>query len=216
MDLAIDKFDKRRFGLVTGSKVSPLVPKRDAEKGRIALAQQLAMEKYYGFYDEVVTWQLEHGNMGEYWAREHYRKYIGQTLGPRFIFKNENEGGTIDDEGLDPDGVKHGMDYKCPTSLKNWLSYLFEGISDYEYNQAQHYMNITGYKRWYVCAYLLETKFMDELGIRYPVDVENRMIRIRVDYNEEWKQKYDNTLPLLIADRDKYYSQLVDFFKAKK
>lgn len=214
MNFAIDKFDPRRFGLITGSKVSPLVPKRSADVGRASLAKELATEKYFRFYDEVSTWQTEHGDMAEYWAREHYTKHYGELKGPRFICINENEGGTIDDESVDAQGNPYGIDFKSPTSLNNWLSYLFDGISDKEYNQCQHYLHLTGYKYWYICAFLLETKFMEESGLTYPVPTEKRMIRIKVEPSQEWLDKYNDALPFVVSERDRYYELLKKHFQS--
>ena len=66
MNLAIDKFDPQRLGTITGSKAHILMPKSGkVVEGMVTYARQLAKEKYFQFYDEVSTWQMEHGIQSE-------------------------------------------------------------------------------------------------------------------------------------------------------
>ena len=115
MNLAIDTFPKERFGLVTGSRCSPLVPKRSAEVGQISLAKELANEMYFQFYDEHSTWQTEHGKMGEFYALEHFRTYFDETIESGRWIGQEFIGGSTDAECKD-----YGVDFKCPTTLQGW------------------------------------------------------------------------------------------------
>jgi len=135
MNFAIDKFTPERFGLITGSRCSPLVPIKDAQKGMITLAKELAKERYFSYYDEVSSWQMEHGEMGEHWAFEHYKQFYDANV-------QKGKFGFLGDVGWSPDAElpNYGVDFKCPTTLDNFLSYLTDGISKKEEDQCQLYM----------------------------------------------------------------------------
>lgn len=199
MNFAIDTFPPERFGLVTGSRCSPLVPKKDAQKGQITLAKELAKERFFQHYDDVSTWQMEHGKMGEGFALQHYLQYFDPKI-------EVGEFGFEGDIGWSPDAVAsdYGADWKCPTTLQNFLDYLTDGISDYEYNQAQLYMMGLKKDRWLVCAYLTETSRMNENGLRYPVKDKNRMILNEVKASQEWRDKFHSNLPFVVSKRDEY------------
>lgn len=210
MDLAIDKFPKERFGLVTGSRCSSLVPIKSAEVGMRTLAMQLANEMYWQTYDEMETWQTQHGKYSEYDAFNHWNQYntsIGVIKRGRWL-KKGNIGGSTDAEGLD-----FGVDFKCPTSIHKWLSFLHEDLDKIYYDQAQLYMMLTGHKTWYVAAYLSETVKMGDTGLVYPVPEEKRMIVKKVELNFDWQGKFIKNLPKVIEQRDKYYETLKEYFK---
>lgn len=212
MDLAIDKFPKERFGLVTGSRCSPLVPIRSAEVGQKSLAMQLANEMYWQTYDEMETWQTEHGKYSENDAFNHWNQYklsIGKIERGRW-HKNGNIGGSTDAESIDK---TFGVDFKCPTSLNKWLSFLHEDLDKAYYDQAQLYMMLTGFDKWYVAAYLSETIKMCDLQLSYPVPEEKRMIVKEVKKDLDWQVKFTTYLPLVIEWRDRYYLNLVNHFE---
>lgn len=203
MILAADIFPEHRFGLVTGSRCSSLVPKKSAEVGQNTLAKKLANEMYFKFYDETSTWQTEHGKMAEEFAHEHFIKYHDKSIEKgQFVMRG--------DIGGSPDAVttSYGVDYKSPTSLENWLDYLYDGISDYEFNQCQHYMNLTGLDRWLIAAYLCETNFMSDNGLIYPVKEKDRMILVEVKQSHEWVDKFNLNLPKVIQKRNDYLEML--------
>jgi hypothetical protein len=201
--LAIDTFDKQRFGLVTGSRCTPLVPKRSAEVGQTTLAKQLASELFFQFYDERSTWQTEHGKMSEVFAHEHFKKYFNEDIESGRWIKSGDTGGNTDAEALE-----YGVDYKCPTTLKAWLDYLFDGISDEEYNQCQLYMKLTKKPKWLIAAYLCETNLMSDNGLKYPVEEKDRMIICEVLPDKAWNEKFDSNLPVVIEKRDEYLEKL--------
>lgn len=206
MLLATDTFTQERFGLITGSRCSPLVPKRSAEVGQKTLAKLLAKERVFEFHDERGTWQTEHGKMSEQFAFEHYEKYFdNQIVKGRWIAKGEIGGST------DAEAEGYGVDFKCPTSLQAWLDYL-EGIEDEQYNQAQLYMLITGKPKWVVASYLIETQFMTDNGLVYPVSEANRMILNEVEANSEWVEKFNTNLPRVVDLRNQY----IELYKHRK
>src|SRR5688572_17901684 len=165
MLLAIDTFPMERFGLVTGSKCSVLFPLRgDGKVGQRSYAKTLANEKFFQFYDERSTWQTEHGKMAEFWAFEHYEKYIGSNIQKGEWIKKGECGGTTD--ALLPD---RGVDFKCPTTLNGWLDYLHDPLDKEQKDQCQMYMYLTGLPLWEIAAFLIETQFMTDHGLTYPV-----------------------------------------------
>jgi hypothetical protein len=206
MNFAIDTFPPERFGLVTGSRCSPLVPKRDAQKGQITLAKELAKERFFQHYDDASTWQTEHGKMSEGFALQHYLQYFDSKI-------EVGEFGFVGDVGWSPDAVAsdYGADWKCPTTLQNFLDYLTDGISDYEYNQAQLYMMGLKKDRWIIGAYLAETSRMNDNGLRYPVKEQNRMIINEVKASQEWVDKFNSNLPFVTSKRDEY----IEMYKLK-
>ena len=73
-------------------------------------------------------------------------------------------------------------------------------------------MMLYGKEQWKICAYLTETFKMTELGIKYPVSEDNRMIQIVVDKDPAWEAlTYTNAIPVIEA-RDFYYNKLVETF----
>ncbi len=198
MNLAIDTFPQERFGLVTGSRCSSLVPQRSAEVGQKTLAKTLAKERVFEFHDERGTWQTEHGKMSEFFAFEHYEKhYDNQIVKGRWIANGDIGGST------DAETETYGVDFKCPTSLQGWLDYL-EGIDDDQYNQAQLYMILTGKPKWVIAAYLIETQFMTDNGLVYPIEERKRMILNEVVKSDEWAEKFYSNLPKVVELRDMY------------
>lgn len=211
MDLAIDKFDPQRFGLITGSKCSVLFPKRSAEIGLNTYARELANQLFFKFYDEQSTWQTEHGNMNEHEAFEYYKMNHDKKIEKGFFKKNGDFAGTCDaicDE--------YGIDFKCPTSLKSYTDYLFDGIDDQQRNQAQMYMYIFERPTWKVCVYLTETLRMGEVGLVYPVDTPDRMIIFDVSVDMEWQDRLKVVAPRLVELRDNYLNKLKEKFKLKE
>lgn len=207
MDLAIDKFDPNRFGLITGSACTPLFPKKSADKGQDSYARKLAYEMYFKFYDAVSTWQMQHGSMNEHEAFEFYQSNFAFDI-EKGEWKNiECWGGTCD--ALHKD---YGLDFKCPTSLGAFLKYLFDGIDEQQYNQAQMYMFIFNKPMWKVCAYLTETQWMLDRDLYYPVEQDKRMIVIEVEKNPEWESTLRINSPNVIRLRDMYLQQLINQF----
>lgn len=210
-EFANDIFPVERFGLITGSKVSVLFPKKSAEAGQNTYARQLANQIYFKYYDEVGTWQTEHGQMNEHLAMEHYIQFH-QCLGekPGFIIDEENQlGGSPDFVATNKDW---GVDFKCPTTLENWTNYLHDGIDSNQYYQAQHYMHLTGKSKWFIAAYLTETLRMMDNGFTYPVPEDKRMILIEVEKEFGWSDLLLERAPVLIKKRNVYLSYLRERF----
>lgn len=209
---AIDIFDPNRLGKITGSRCTPLFPKKSAEVGRNTLAKELASELYWGFYDESRgSMHTEHGKFAERSAFEYYREYFDKAL-YRGKWREKGEcGGTTDAET-----DTYGVDFKCPTSLMGWQKYLFDGIDQDQENQCQMYMYLKGVDKWFIGAYLLETNWMAENGLVYPVPHDKRMILIEVNADYEWRDKLSVAEPEVIALRDKYYSVLEQRFGKKQ
>lgn len=201
--LAQDIFSPERYGLVTGSRCSPLVPKRSAEKGMDTLARTLAKERYFRHYDEIETWQMQHGKLCEHSAFEYWNTRYETVEKGRWVMDGDIGGNT------DAEGETFGVDFKCPTSLQNWLNFLYEPITDGDYyDQAQLYMILTGKEKWVVAAFLMETDWMSNNGLTYPIDANNRMILNEILPNEEWEKKLFANLPKVIDLRDQYISLL--------
>ena len=208
MDLAIDKFDKRRFGLITGSVCSVMFPdKGNGEKGMSSYASELAIRKYFKYYDEISTWQMQHGCMNEHEAFTFYQNSYDFNL-EKGLWKDVGEyGGTCDALSAD-----YGVDFKCPTSLDGWLDYIFTGISKQQYNQCQMYMLLFDKPLWKVCAYLTETEWMIQRELSYPVPADKRIILVEVQRNLEWEERLIKNTPFVIEEREKYYQILCDQF----
>lgn len=207
MDLAIDRFDPQRFGLITGSKCSVLYPVKSSEKGQNTYAKELAKQKYFRFYDEVSTWQTDHGKFAEHEAFEYYQTHKSKTLQKGSFKRIEEWGGTSD--AIDE---TYGVDFKCPTSLEGFLEYIHTGIDAQQYHQAQMYMFLFDRPLWKVCVYLTETFRMTEMGHTYPVDHKKRMIVIDVTKEIGWEEKLRERTPALIKLRDQYYGVLENQF----
>lgn len=210
MDLAIDKFDPNRFGLITGSACSVLFPKRSAETGQRTYAKQLATQMYFKHYNEVNTWQMEHGNFNEHEAFEYYQKHYDKNIQKGFFMAKDYHGGTSDALC-----ENYGVDFKCPTSLQKWLDYLTDGIDDQQYHQCQMYMYLFGKESWQICAYLTETLKMGEMGLTYPVPHDKRMIVINVEKEHGWLEKLQSATPKIITMRDHFYKLLENQFGVK-
>lgn len=204
-----DLFDPNRFGLITGSKCSVLFPKRSAEVGQRQYAKELANQMYWKFYDNTNNWQTEHGNLGETSAFEYLQMFYDKNAEYRPNFaKKEFWGGQADCIS-----DKCGYDFKCPTSLKNFLDFIHEDISDEQYHQAQMYMFLYNRDIWYICAYLLETDRMSNEGEIYPVPQNKRMIMIEVKKEIGWEEKLRLITPKIIEMRDTFYNKLKQQFE---
>lgn len=207
MLLAIDTFPVERFGLITGSKCSVLFPlKGDGRVGQRTYAKTLANEKFFQFYDERGTWQTEHGKMAEHFAFMHYEERIAELKKGRFIQKGEC-GGSTDAERSD-----RGVDFKCPTTLNHWLDYLHDPLSKEQKDQCQMYMYLTGLPMWEIAAYLIETQFMSDNGLQYPVPEEKRMIIVQIDKDPTWEIRLDEPSKYVIAERDRFFNNLKEQF----
>lgn len=204
MLLAIDTFSMERFGLVTGSKCSVLFPlKGEGKVGQRTYAKTLANEMFFQFYDEKGTWQTEHGKMAEHWAFLHYEKYFGANITQGEWVKKGDCGGTTD--ALLPD---RGVDFKCPTTLNGWLDYIHEPLSKEQKDQCQMYMYLTGLPLWEIAAYLIETQFMTDNGLTYPVPEEKRMIIVPVERDPTWEERLNMVLPSIVGLRNEFLEKL--------
>ncbi len=208
---AVDIFDPNRLGKITGSRCTPLFPKKSAEVGQHSLAKELASELYWQFYDESTgNRHTEHGKFAERSAFEHFQRHYDKSI-VQGRWRQEGEcGGTTDAEAND-----YGIDFKCPTSMSKWLDYLFTGIDTDQYNQCQMYMWLKKVDLWKISAYLLETNWMAENGLVYPVPHDKRMIIIDVKADLEWREKLDPAVKNVISLRDMYYQKLVAKFGAR-
>jgi len=211
MDLANDKFDKDRFGLITGSACGVLFPEKgDGRAGMKTYAKKLANQKYFRFYDEVSTWQMQHGNMNEHEAFTFFQERFDFDLKKGLFVMDENFGGTCD-----AISKSYGVDFKCPTSLEGWLDYIHSGIDKQQFHQAQMYMKLFNKETWKVCAYLTETEWMLQRGLAYPVSEDKRMIVVEVKKNETWNDRLIENSAFVIDEREKFYTSLCDQFGEK-
>lgn len=198
-----------RPGLVTGSRCSVLFPQKgDGKAGMRTYAKQLAMEKFFGFADEVSTWQMDHGKMAEHFAFLHYQRYVSDRIEKGGWHRDGDCGGSTDAEL--PNTV---VDFKCPTTMKEWLAYLHDGIDKSQEDQLQMYCYLTSKPYGEIAAYLTETQKMTDNGITYPVKDEQRMIRIKIEASPEWQAKLVERVPIVIAMRDEFIEQLNQYFK---
>ena len=198
---------EKRYGLITGSACSVLFPKKSAEVGQTTYAKLLAKEYVFKHRDEITTWQMEHGHMGEIIALEWFQENIDKSAHiPEF--KNEGVyGGSAD---CLCDG--YGVDFKCPASLEKWLEYLTDGISDQQYHQVQMYMHLYNRDKWKICAFLTETSRMVENGYQYPIDDKKRCIVINVEKDDGWFTQLEEKSKFVIEKRDFYikiYQELI-------
>lgn len=208
MNFAIDKFTKERFGLITGSECDVLFPdKGDGKVGQRTYAKKLANEMFFQFYDEKSTRDTDHGDMAEHFAFIHYQQYYGADVKPGRWIKKGYCGGNTDAEL--PDRV---IDFKCPTSLHKWLSYLYDGIDKQQKYQCQMYMYLTGLEIAELCAYLTETQFMNDSGLTYPVPEQKRMIITQVKKDPSFEQSLLSAIPNIIAMRNVYLETLEETF----
>lgn len=207
MNFAIDQFTEERFGLVTGSQCAPLFTERDAKKGMETLAKKLANEMYFKFYDEFANRDTEHGNMCEVFAMEFFAEKYDKNIKKGGWYKKDECGGNTDAELSE-----HGIDFKCPTKLSTWLDYIHEPISSAQQNQCQMYMYLTGKEKWYIAAFLLETQFMSDNGLVYPVPQNGRMILREVDKDIDWEDKLSINLPKVVQWRNEHLETLKKHF----
>lgn len=211
MDLAIDKFSPERFGLITGSMCYVLFPVRSAAAGQDTYARQLANQLYFQTYDEVSSWQTEHGEMNEPNAFEHYQQYYDKNVTHGCWAKKGDCGGTSDALC-----ELSGVDFKCPTTLEAWIDYLHDGISRQQYYQCQMYMHLFGKDTWQVAAFLTETQRMTDFGLTYPVPHKDRMIITEVKKEQGWSELLQERAEPIIKKRDEYYSVLESRFGMKQ
>lgn len=211
MDLANDKFDKERFGLITGSACSVLFPEKGSgEVGMRTYAKKLANNMYFRYYDEVSTWQMQHGNMNEHEAFTYYQTNYDFNIEKGMWKRDGNFGGTCD-----AIAEVYGMDLKCPCSLEAWLSYIHDGIDKQQYHQAQMYMFLFEKPLWKICAYLTETEFMIQRELTYPVPEDKRMIIVEVQRDDNWEEKLFKNSEFVVSARDSFYETLCTQFGKK-
>jgi hypothetical protein len=208
-DFAIDKFNAERFGLVTGSKCSVLFPDRgDGKVGMTTYAKQLANQLYFKTYDEVSTWQTQHGQMCENSAFEYYHDYISNELEKGDWIRRGDCGGTLD--AVRPDRV---VDFKSATTLSKWLDYLHLPLDKDQVHQGQMYMYLMGIDLFEIAAFLEETQFMTENGLTYPVPHNKRMIIVKLEKDPSWEERLNDSLPFVIGKRDEFLSNLKAYFE---
>jgi hypothetical protein len=213
MNLAIDTFPQERFGLVTGSKCSVMFPLRgDGKVGMTTYAKQLAQNRFFQFYDERGSWQTEHGKMAEHWAFIHYQDFYDKNIQPGSWIAKGECGGSTDAICMDAAGG-YGIDFKCPVSLEGWLDYMYDGVSKEQHHQCQMYMYLTGLKMWRICAYLIETGFMTENGLTYPIEESKRMIIVYVPIDPDWAEKLQPNLTFVVNKRNEFIEQLKNKFQ---
>lgn len=211
MDLANDKFDKERYGLITGSPCSVLFPdKGTGEAGMRTYAKKLANNMYFRYYDEVSTWQMQHGNMNEHEAFTYYQTNYDFNIEKGLWKRDGNFGGTCD-----AIAENYGVDFKCACSLEAWLDYIHTGIDKQQFNQAQMYMYLFDKPMWKICAYLTETEWMIQRELTYPVPEDKRMIIVEIPKDETWEERLLNNSEFVISERDKFYEILCKQFGKK-
>lgn len=167
----MNDLSKERYGKVTGSQCYILFPKRANPKTYESYALELAVQKKLGYFEEKGSWQTDHGHTREPLAMDEYRKKYPFAYKPEF--KNKGEiGGSAD---CLVEGENFGVDFKCPTSLIKWISYL-DGIDHQQERQAQMYMWLYDKEEWHILAYLSETDKMNDSGDTYPIPSNKRFI----------------------------------------
>lgn len=77
------------------------------------------------------------------------------------------------------------------------------------------YMYLFGKSRWVVAAYLLETNFMNDNGLSYPVKDADRMIMVEINKEEGWVEKLNEQAKFVIETRDTYVEILKSKFPKK-
>lgn len=201
-------FPKKRFGLITGSKCSVLFPQKgDGKVGKRTYAKTLAKEKFFQFYDEMSSRDTEHGKMAEHWAFLHYQAYFDPKIEPgRFVDIGEC-GGSTDAETED-----RVVDFKSPVTLQTWLDYL-DGIDRKQEDQLRMYMYLTKKPKAEIAAFLMETQWMTDNGLVYPVPEAKRMIRIVIERNETWEKSLLSEVPEIVEIRDEYIEKYKEIFK---
>lgn len=210
-NLAIDKFDNRRFGLITGSACSVLFPdKGNGAAGQTTYAKELAMQKYFQYYDEVSDWKMQHGDMNEHEGFTYYQINYDITIEKGWFMMEGEWGGTSDAEAQ-----QYGADLKCPTTLHKFLEYIHTGIDKQQWNQAQMYMFLSKKPAWKVLVYLTETQWMVERDLKYPVPEDKRMIVIDVAKDETWEARLRAATPFVIEERERYHEILCQQFGSK-
>jgi hypothetical protein len=65
--------------------------------------------------------------------------------------------------------------------------------------------------KWVIAAYLLETDFMNDNGLTYPIRDADRMILVEVDVEIGWVDKLKESAKFVIETRDGY----VELLKSK-
>jgi hypothetical protein len=204
MDLAADKFDSNRFGMITGSLCYIMFPDRGTgEVGMTSYAKELATQRFFRHYDEVSTWQMQHGNMNEHEAFTYFQDNYNFTL-EKGSFKMKGEHAGTSDAVADD----YGVDFKCPTSLNGWLEYIYSGINKQQYNQCQMYMYLFDKPVWKIAAYLTETEWMMERELSYPVPMDKRMIVIDVEREEGWVDRLDAATDFVVEKRAEFLEVL--------
>jgi len=204
-------FDNNRFGLITGSKCEVLFPERgDGHKGQLTYAEELANQKFFKYYDEIDSFETRHGHYAEFPAYEYYleHKCKDAKYQPNFEMYMDY-GGTAD--CICPEW---GVDFKCPTKLSTWAKYLHRGIDKQQYYQAQMYMFLYDRPEWHICAFLLETEKMNNMGNTYPVEWKDRMIVTKVTKREGWSDLLLERGEPIIQMRNEFYNNLINNFRS--
>jgi hypothetical protein len=220
-----ERFHKSRAGKVNASECHICFTDGGKEskkltKGQITYAEKLAIQSYFQHYDEVQSWRFEHGHMAEPFGIEHLNNHFKNNVVaiPQNDYQWNDEfqyggGGDAIDEysglGLSDDS---GYDIKAPTSILKWSSYITSGISKQQYHQCQMYIELYKKKRWYIAAYLKENVWMVKREETYPVPEHQRMVLIKVEREEGWKEKLEAITPKIIAQRDIFYNTLKEQF----
>ena len=61
---------------------------------------------------------------------------------------------------------------------------------------------------WKFCAYLMETEFMNNMGLTYPVPYNKRMIIVEEHKDPTFKARLEINSPFVIKERDKFIEML--------
>lgn len=216
---ANDKFAPERLGKINASECHVLFTDtgnvtENLTQGQKTYARQLAIQLYFKFYDDVYNWRLEHGELCETSGVEYLQQYHDNTV----VKLEKSDYKFIGDIGGGGDalGIKKGYDIKAPTSLKDWVAYITDGITKQQFHQGQMYMEQYNRDTWVFAAFLMETTFMANEGLQYPVDYDKRMILVEVPRLDGWIEKLNKKVPQLIELRNEYYNQLVEQFGGQK
>lgn len=193
----------RRMGKITGSSCHILFPKRENKTTQESYAMELAIAKLFNYRQNASSWQMDHGHTREAMAMDIFRNTYPFAYFPEFKSLGEY-GGSAD--CMIP-GEDFGVDFKCPTSLEKWLSYL-NGVDHQQERQAQMYMWLYEKPKWKIIAFLNETNFMIDSGEAYPVPPGKRFIVCEIHRDPLFEAQIQERGAILLKRRDEIIEEL--------
>ena len=154
--------------------------------------------------DEMSFKQCEWGKEYEDEARAFFELEMGfDVTVPAFIYKDKIKRCGISPDGL-IDGMKIGLELKCPFTTKVFIEFLTCNKIKKEYlEQCQYSMWVTGYDAWYFANYdprvktkqlhhvliKRDQKFMDKYDLaekNFIADMDVMLDKVGVTFGEQW------------------------------